>query len=361
MAQRFWVGGAGNWDATTTHWSATSGGGSGASSPTAADDAIFNSLSGGGAVSVGTRSCLTFNATGFTGTFSLAASVLTIGGNMTLNNSVFGLGINSQINLNASATITSNGGTWPCIALIAASATITLGDDFKNDGQGGNKGFQFASTGQTFNANNKNVQMRDIFGATNTPAITMGSGTWVMTGDDGNCFDGAVGAWNMGSSAVTGGTSTLKFTSTTANDLTFNGGSQTFGSLWFARGSNTNQIICKTDSCTFTDIKDTGTAAHSLLFGNGSVTTFSTFHVTGSAGNLITISTFGSTNQHHLVCTTGIISCDYLVLSHSDAHGGATFYAGANSTNNQAVATAGSGWIFTAPPGAVNSGFFNFM
>jgi hypothetical protein len=46
MADRFWVGGAGNWS-STTKWSATSGGSSGASVPTSADDAIFDANSGG--------------------------------------------------------------------------------------------------------------------------------------------------------------------------------------------------------------------------------------------------------------------------------------------------------------------------
>lgn len=45
MADRYWVGGAGNWS-STTKWSTTSGGASGASVPTSADNAIFNASSG---------------------------------------------------------------------------------------------------------------------------------------------------------------------------------------------------------------------------------------------------------------------------------------------------------------------------
>jgi hypothetical protein len=46
MADRYWVGGAGTWDATTTtNWSATSGGAGGASAPTSADNVIFDTLS----------------------------------------------------------------------------------------------------------------------------------------------------------------------------------------------------------------------------------------------------------------------------------------------------------------------------
>ncbi len=45
MADRYWVGGSGSWN-STTKWSATSGGASGASVPTSADNAIFDANSG---------------------------------------------------------------------------------------------------------------------------------------------------------------------------------------------------------------------------------------------------------------------------------------------------------------------------
>ena len=48
MADRYWVGGSGSWN-STTKWSATSGGASGASVPTSVDNAIFNASSGSGA------------------------------------------------------------------------------------------------------------------------------------------------------------------------------------------------------------------------------------------------------------------------------------------------------------------------
>ena len=47
MANRYWVGGAGTWDdTTTTHWSASSGGAGGASVPTASDNVFIDSNSG---------------------------------------------------------------------------------------------------------------------------------------------------------------------------------------------------------------------------------------------------------------------------------------------------------------------------
>jgi hypothetical protein len=58
MADRYWVGGAGTWDATTTtNWSDVSGGAGGFSAPTSVDNVIFNSASNaaGYAVTVGTN------------------------------------------------------------------------------------------------------------------------------------------------------------------------------------------------------------------------------------------------------------------------------------------------------------------
>jgi len=47
MADRYWRGGGGTWNTTTTaNWSATSGGAGGASAPTSADNAIFDANSG---------------------------------------------------------------------------------------------------------------------------------------------------------------------------------------------------------------------------------------------------------------------------------------------------------------------------
>ena len=67
MADRYWVGGSGSWNASsTTNWSATSGGAGGASIPGTGDNAIFDANSGSGSYTVATSSnlnCLNFNIT----------------------------------------------------------------------------------------------------------------------------------------------------------------------------------------------------------------------------------------------------------------------------------------------------------
>lgn len=83
MANRYWVGGSGTWDAaSTTNWSASSGGAGGASVPTAADAVLFDAASGGGTCTIAaTVPCLTLNLTGYTGTLAFGTNKIEISGN----------------------------------------------------------------------------------------------------------------------------------------------------------------------------------------------------------------------------------------------------------------------------------------
>lgn len=76
MAARFWVNGGNGNTNSTTNWSASSGGASGASVPTSVDSATWDANSGVGTVTVNAAfACLTANFTGFTGTFAGSSTV----------------------------------------------------------------------------------------------------------------------------------------------------------------------------------------------------------------------------------------------------------------------------------------------
>lgn len=79
MANRYWVGGTGTWDGTSTaNWSATSGGAAGATTPTSADTVNFDSLSGTGTcTTASTATCSSCN-------FSSSTLGLTLGANLTM-------------------------------------------------------------------------------------------------------------------------------------------------------------------------------------------------------------------------------------------------------------------------------------
>lgn len=136
MADRYWVGGSGTWDAsTTTRWSATSGGSTGASAPTSADNVFFdaNSNVGTGSFTVtvsttrGVAVCKNITISGLDGSMTLAlgSSNVTVYGSWTnpatgfaFTGSVTGSAIIDQNAVvfaatTAGNTITTNGYTWP--------------------------------------------------------------------------------------------------------------------------------------------------------------------------------------------------------------------------------------------------------
>ncbi len=71
MADRYWVGGTGTWNTTsTTNWSATSGGASGASVPTTADNVIFDQAGTYTVTMIGALACLNITVSAGVVTFN---------------------------------------------------------------------------------------------------------------------------------------------------------------------------------------------------------------------------------------------------------------------------------------------------
>lgn len=136
---RFWVGGTGTWDSTTTtHWSLTTGGAGGASVPGTGETVTFDGASGGGTVSVsGTISGLSLSGIdcgAFTGTldFSSGNPNLTVSTNGSF--SVSGTGTRT-VNLGSGTfTLTgTNGNVWNAttttgLTFNAGTSTIVIGN-----------------------------------------------------------------------------------------------------------------------------------------------------------------------------------------------------------------------------------------
>jgi hypothetical protein len=174
MADRYWRGGSGTWNGTsTTNWSTTSGGASGASVPTSADNVIFdaNSNTGTGSFTVTmatvTAVCADFTATGVDGTMTLAGSVgLTIYGSLALPATLFTRSFTGTLTFAATTTgktISANGknfgtiifdgvgGGWTLSNALTATSNITLTNGSLNLG-----GFTLSCFG--FNTNNSNTR-----------------------------------------------------------------------------------------------------------------------------------------------------------------------------------------------------------
>jgi len=181
MANRYWVGGTANWDATAgTKWATTSGGGGGAAVPGTGDDVFFDANSGAVTVTITANgSCNNLDFTGFTGTFAGSSTIANIRGNVTIAS---GMTWTHTGNLNFNSTtstfnITSNGKaiTSPLI-FNGIGGTWSFADDFSSTGR-------ITITAGTVTANNKNITCGGISMANNTNvrSLTMGSGTWNVT------------------------------------------------------------------------------------------------------------------------------------------------------------------------------------
>jgi hypothetical protein len=162
MASRFWVGGSGTWGSTAS-WSASSGGASGASVPTAADDVFFDAASDGVAstaftVTLGAAAtCLSlnFSAVDQNVTFS-GAFTLSVVGNLVLSptKTISVTGITSlAMTATTTRTITAGGGTLTGgITFNGAAGTWTLQDALTVTGTVSHTQGTIAFNGKTFTA-----------------------------------------------------------------------------------------------------------------------------------------------------------------------------------------------------------------
>ena len=180
MANKYWVaGGTGNYN-STTNWSATSGGASGAPVPSTADDVFFDVNSGAGTAIINTvGNSRALDLTGFTGTLNFVAA-LYVRGNMNFGTGGYTVTGTDVLWLVTLMTITSNGTTYTGNVNFAGFVVYTLADDMSCSG---NVTFGNTST-QTINGNtlfcgadlastgsNGNTQ-----GTTNI--VLNGTGTW---------------------------------------------------------------------------------------------------------------------------------------------------------------------------------------
>lgn len=221
MANRFWVGGTGNWDATTTHWSLTSGGAAGAAVPTATDDVYFDANSGGGIVTVNTatRLCLSLSFRGtsgtsdFTGSFaSSGTGTNTISGGLILSPSATYSGYTATMTFNGAAAfnITSNGKALSAnFTFSNASGNWTFTDSFTT----GITNTVTLTAGTLTEATNSFSIYWGLFSSSGTGVRNLNISDLVLTGN------GTI--WNSSTATSLTVSSNITLTDATANTKTF--------------------------------------------------------------------------------------------------------------------------------------------
>lgn len=191
MADRYWVG-TGVWNSgNTANWSDTSGGATGVSVPTLADNVIFDASSGNCDLAAGGRLCRSLDASTYTG-----AMVFSSGGTATLSvgDSVPGPG-NAAFRLSAAMTFTTGSGSFPSTITFASTSTTvqtitTAGKTLGNvtfNGVGGKWTLQdaltcsgFTVTNGHFDSNNQSIAAGGFNTGVGTKTITLGSSTFTI-------------------------------------------------------------------------------------------------------------------------------------------------------------------------------------
>ena len=291
MADRFWVGGAGTWNTTsTTNWSASSGGASGASVPTVADNVFFDQAGTYTVTMTGALACLDITVSAGTVTFAtgtaptlsiagsmslLAGTVWSATGTITFTSTTTGKTVTTN-GTTLSAAVTFNGllGGWTLGSALSITGALTiLAGTFSTSGN--------AVTATVLDVSNISSSVR---------TINLGSSTVTLTTASGDAF-GSFFAFNLTFNA---GTSNIYITGGGSVNLV--GSNLTFYNVYFdgtAAGTRTISGPVIFNDLRFTAPSSAGTSTVSLT---SNTTINGTLSVAGTAGNrriFITTSTYG--------------------------------------------------------------------
>jgi len=365
MASRYWVGGTGTWNSSSTaNWAATSGGAPGASAPVAADSVFFDANSGAGTCTTsGALSCATVNMTSttlgltlganltLTGAFTLSASTLSLQ-SFTLSSSIMtttGTTARGIAFGTGSLTLTGNNATvWNADNMTNFTVTGTPTVNATYSGSTGTRTFNFGNSGAPGEANTINI---NISAGTDTVAV-FGNGTRDLN------FTGFSGTW-----AATGANKTFFGSLTLSTGMTLATGIQT---LTFAATSGTKTITTNGKTVdgafVFNGVGGTFQFADALTQGSTRSFTITNGTVKLKAGTTNAVGSFttgAGTTQRFLQSDTpgtratitdpsGTNAATYLTIQDIAAAGGATWNAYA--VNGNVDAGNNSGWNFGLTP-----------
>jgi len=347
MADRYWVGGAGTWDdLDTSHWSASSGGSSGASCPESGDDVFFDANSfpaspTGLTVTIdATVSVNNFDTTGvaYAAIIEIASyHGLTVNGNIftvSANITMFS-GVSSDVNFSGACTITINGDATGLVLKVYCSGDvpiIQLATDLIVQ--------EFTTYNATLNTNDHNITA-DIFSIYTPGGGDLGSSTLQARVMEFTEPSIDFGTSEIIITVINGETAQLSAGGNEFYNVTVQGESTEATDIfvWYAYDeSSYNSLIFKDPP-------------YKVLACAGITQTCIAFDVTGTAGNLITFYSSEAGIPWTLSVGSGTVNIEYCSLKDSAATGGATFQAPV--TNGCVDVSGNSGWSFDAIGGDI--------
>ena len=305
MADRYWVGGTGTWNTTsTTNWSASSGGASGASVPTAADNVIFDQAGTYTVTCTGTLTCLDITVSAGTVTISGTGN-LNISGSMSLvSATVWGITTTNFTATTTGKTVTTNGVFLINIVnFTGTGGGWTLGSALS-------VGNALSITAGTFNTANYNISAFRL-GTDGTVARTINLGSSTVSLSSGNSAgSGPISFVTNTNLTFNPGTSQINITASTGNPG-FAGGGFTFYNVAF---TGTGGIVLISDANTFNNLSITG-PSFGVRYVTFSVpiTVNGVLSTTGTAGNrrvMLSTANYGMTLPITVNSTPSLIDVD---------------------------------------------------
>lgn len=263
MASRFLVA-TGNFNSTSV-WSATSGGASGVSVPTASDDVFLNAASGAVTLTINAASaCQSFDCTGFTGTVTHNSGItLSVGG--------AAAGAYKLVSGMTYTAVNSTSSATHFVSTVTGNTIATGGKSLGN---------------VTFNGAGGGWTLQETFNTTTNATITLTAGSLdtnnqTVTTNGILSSNSNVRSLVLGSSNITCSGSSNAWGFSTTTNLTFNAGTST---LNFTSNSSATTIIAG------------ALTLYNAIFTNGSPITFSS----ALTFNDLTFSVPGLSNGHSL-------------------------------------------------------------
>jgi hypothetical protein len=353
MAARFWVtGGTGNWN-STTNWSATSGGASGASVPGSSDTAALNANSGSGAVTLDISPTIqTLTCTGFTGTLAFGTNTISLNSTGTIFTGATTMTVTGTpqiIATNSSATART---ISPQVVTEANSISfrVTAGTGGLSLTAGGYRDLDFtdgstsAGFGGAYGSSNITIY-GDLKFSTSGMTLSDATGTFTFAATSGTktitpngvatprpfTFNGVGGTWQLQGALTSGATRTATLTNGT---LDLNGYTLTTGAFSSSNSNtrtlafgSTGKIVATTNSGT---VCVTSTATGLTVTGSKRVE----LNYSGSVGTrtisgALTATVIEGVNLLDYYITAGT---DTIVVTSSRSYGDIDFSNGGTST-----------------------------
>jgi hypothetical protein len=316
LTARYWVGGAGTWDAsTTTNWSTSPGGSGGASVPIYTTDVFFDANSGSGTVTVSSAISSNLNFSGYTGTFA-GTGELNVYGSLVLPNSGFTFSntLNFVANTSAFSRVIQTNGTSlsnPIIfnaGITGGAPNYLLLDDLTTSN------IITISSGFV-NLNNENVTANSIISSgTNFKRLLMSNSNVILTSNVGGVI------YNGTTLPVTSTpNTTINIAGNTgAAAVTFAGNtSQSYGTLLFSNTTSSGTIAITGTTLYFSNIASLRSgSSYTLNLPASTTTNIANFYVSGSSGFPVTVGGSGAVATVNLdTAANGSIVADWLIMT----------------------------------------------